>query len=214
MPGPGKGKPQGGVFNQGGELFMVNKSAPTKQAAAWKFLKFLAEPENVTPWAIATGYIPIRKSSASSTEMQDYWAQNPGFKVAYDQLLGGRDTVATVGSVIGDNKGVRDALRDAMNSMFLEGTSPKSAVEPPPRSSRPPRSRTTTAGSAADTARPLRIGHAVPAATTYEGCQHAVVEALGGIRSRRSGGRSRLDDRGGGAGRERGHEHHVPLGVR
>ena len=43
----------GGVFNQGGELFMVNKSAPAKQAAAWKFLKFLAEPENVTAWAIA-----------------------------------------------------------------------------------------------------------------------------------------------------------------
>jgi sn-glycerol 3-phosphate transport system substrate-binding protein len=128
MPGPGKGTLTGGVFNQGGELFMVNKSAPAKQAAAWKFLKFLAEPENVTAWAIGTGYIPIRKSSASSTEMQDYWAQNPGFKVAYDQLVGGNDTVASAGSVIGNNKGVRDAVRDAFNGMFLEGTAPKSAI--------------------------------------------------------------------------------------
>ncbi len=128
MPGPGAAS-TGGVFNQGGELFMVNKSAPEKQAAAWQFLKFLAEPENVTTWAIATGYIPIRKSSAASTEMQDYWAQNPGFKVAYDQLLGGRNTVASAGSVIGNNKGARDALRDAVNSMFLEGTSPKAAVK-------------------------------------------------------------------------------------
>ena len=47
LPGPAPGD-RGGVFNQGGELFMVNKSAPAKQAAAWKFLKFLAEPENVT----------------------------------------------------------------------------------------------------------------------------------------------------------------------
>ena len=86
MPGPGRARLAGGVFNQGGELFMVNKSAPAKQAAAWKFLKFLAEPENVTAWAIGTGYIPIRESSAASAEMQDYWAQNPGFKVAYDQL--------------------------------------------------------------------------------------------------------------------------------
>jgi sn-glycerol 3-phosphate transport system substrate-binding protein len=120
---------KGGVFNQGGELFMVNKSAPAKQAAAWKFLKFLAEPENVTTWAIATGYIPIRQSSAASTEMQDYWAQNPGFKVAYDQLLSGRDTVATAGSVVGNNKGARDALRDAVNSMFLDGTSPRDALK-------------------------------------------------------------------------------------
>ncbi len=128
MPGPGKGTLAGGVFNQGGELFMVNKSAPAKQAAAWKFLKFLAEPANVTAWAIGTGYIPIRKSSASSTEMQDYWAQNPGFKIAYDQLVGGNDTVASAGSVIGNNKGVRDAVRDAFNSMFLEGKDPRSAI--------------------------------------------------------------------------------------
>jgi sn-glycerol 3-phosphate transport system substrate-binding protein len=128
LPGPGASNP-GGVFNQGGELFMVNKSAPAKQAAAWKFLKFLAEPENVTAWAIATGYIPIRESSAASTEMQDYWVQNPGFKVAYDQLLSGRNTVASAGSVIGNNKGVRDALRDAVNTMFREGTSPNPAAQ-------------------------------------------------------------------------------------
>jgi sn-glycerol 3-phosphate transport system substrate-binding protein len=129
-PFPSPGAPgRGGVFNQGGEMFMVNKSSPAKQAAAWKFLKFLEQPENVTTWAIATGYIPIRKSSAASSQMQDYWAQNPGFKVAYDQLLSGKDTIATAGSVIGNNKGARDALRDAVNSMFLDGTSPKSAVK-------------------------------------------------------------------------------------
>src|SRR4029077_19956768 len=48
LPGPGKSKISGGVFNQGGELFMVNKSSPAKQAASWKFLKFLLQPENVT----------------------------------------------------------------------------------------------------------------------------------------------------------------------
>jgi sn-glycerol 3-phosphate transport system substrate-binding protein len=128
MPGPGKGALAGGVFNQGGELFMVNKSAPAKQAAAWKFLKFLAQPDNVTAWAIGTGYIPIRTSSASSSEMQDYWVQNPGFKIAYDQLVGGKDTVAAAGSVIGNNKGVRDAVRDSFNSMFLEHEDPKAAI--------------------------------------------------------------------------------------
>jgi sn-glycerol 3-phosphate transport system substrate-binding protein len=128
MPSPTKGAAGGGVFNQGGELFMVNKSAPEKQAAAWQYLKFLAEPENITAWAIATGYIPIRKSSASSSEMQQYWQTNPGFKVAYDQLLSGKDTTASAGSVIGENKGVRDAVRDQQNSMFLNGTSPKDAL--------------------------------------------------------------------------------------
>ena len=90
MPGPGRSALVGGVFNQGGELFMVNKSATAKQAAAWKFLKFLAEPENVTVWAIGTGYIPIRTSSASSAEMQDYWAQNPDSRAPTTSSWAGR----------------------------------------------------------------------------------------------------------------------------
>jgi sn-glycerol 3-phosphate transport system substrate-binding protein len=128
MPGPGAGRIKGGVFVQGGALYMVNKSAPAKQAAAWQFLKFLDQPENVTTWAIGTGYLPIRTSSADSKVMQDYWAQNPGFKLAYDQLVDGPNTIATAGSVIGNNTGERAAVRDAMNSMFLNGTDPKSAL--------------------------------------------------------------------------------------
>jgi sn-glycerol 3-phosphate transport system substrate-binding protein len=128
MPGPGAGATRGGVFVQGGELFMVNKSAPAKQAAAWKFLKFLDTPENMTTWAIGTGYLPIRTSSSDSTAMQDYWAKNPDFKVAYDQLVAGVNNVATSGSVIGPNIEVRQAVRDAENRMFLENAAPSAAM--------------------------------------------------------------------------------------
>jgi sn-glycerol 3-phosphate transport system substrate-binding protein len=128
-PFPSSGPKKGGVGVSGGELFMVNKSSPEKQAAAWKFVKFLDDPENMITWAIGTGYIPIRKSSAESTRMQDYWAQNPEFKIAYDQLATGPITVATSGSVIGNYTGVRDAMRDAENSMFLSGTDPKTALK-------------------------------------------------------------------------------------
>jgi sn-glycerol 3-phosphate transport system substrate-binding protein len=126
MPGPSH---KGGVLVSGGALYMVNKSAPEKQAAAWKYLKFLDEPANMTTWAIGTGYIPIRKSSAASSEMTAYWAQNPEYKVAYDQLLSGPTNPATSGSVIGQYTGVRDAVRDAENSMFLEGKDPKAALK-------------------------------------------------------------------------------------
>jgi sn-glycerol 3-phosphate transport system substrate-binding protein len=127
-PFPSPGPKKGGVLVSGGELFMVNKSSPEKQAAAWKFLKFLDSTESLTTWAIGTGYLPIRKSSADSSEMQQYWQQNPEFKVAYDQLATGPTTVATSGSVIGNYTGVRDAMRDAENTMFLNGTNPKTAL--------------------------------------------------------------------------------------
>jgi sn-glycerol 3-phosphate transport system substrate-binding protein len=126
MPGPSH---KGGVLVSGGALYMVNKSKPEKQAAAWKFLKFLDEPANMTAWAIGTGYIPIRESSAASPEMTAYWAQNPTYKVAYDQLLSGPTNAATSGSVIGQYTGVRDSVRDAENSMFLQGKDPKAALK-------------------------------------------------------------------------------------
>ena len=120
---------KGGVLVSGGALYMVNKSKPEQQAAAWKFLKYLDDPAQQATWAIDTGYIPIRKTAAASTAMQDYWAKNPTYKVAYDQLLSGPNTVATSGSVIGDYKGVRDSVRDGENSMFLQGKDPKSALK-------------------------------------------------------------------------------------
>jgi sn-glycerol 3-phosphate transport system substrate-binding protein len=128
-PLPSPGPKKGGVLVSGGELFMVNKSSPAKQAAAWQFLKFLDSPENGATWAIGTGYMPIRKDAASSSAMQQYWQANPEFKVAYDQLATGPTTVATSGSVIGNYTGVRDAMRDAENTMFLNGTDPKAALK-------------------------------------------------------------------------------------
>jgi sn-glycerol 3-phosphate transport system substrate-binding protein len=83
----------------------------------------------MTKWAIGTGYLPILKASADSSEMQQYWAQNPAYKVAYDQLLNGPTNAATSGSVIGQYTGVRDAVRDAENSMFLEGANPAAALK-------------------------------------------------------------------------------------
>ena len=108
MPGP-TGK--GGVLVGGGALFIVNKSSPAKQAAAWQYLKFLNEPESQAIWAAGTGYVPIRKSAAASKTMTDFWAANPLFKVAYDQLLAGADNPAGVGAVMGPPGGERHRAR-------------------------------------------------------------------------------------------------------
>jgi sn-glycerol 3-phosphate transport system substrate-binding protein len=126
MPGPA-GK--GGVAVQGGGLFIVNKSPAEKQAAAWEFLKFLDSPQSQATWAVGTGYLPIVKKAADSAAVKDFWAQSPGYEVAYDQLLKGVNTPATAGGVIGAYKAVDDALRDAEASMFLNGKSPDAAVK-------------------------------------------------------------------------------------
>jgi sn-glycerol 3-phosphate transport system substrate-binding protein len=125
MPGP-KGK--GGVLVGGAANYISRKSSPEKQAAAWQFATFLNEPEVQAEWSIGTGYIPIRKAAADQPSVQQYWAENPSFKVAYDQLVGGVTNTATAGPVIGDYRGVRDVVLDSEQQMFA-GMSPKAALK-------------------------------------------------------------------------------------
>jgi sn-glycerol 3-phosphate transport system substrate-binding protein len=126
MPGPvGKG----GVLVGGATLYISNKSAPEKQAAAWEFAKFLTTAENQAQWSADTGYIPVRKSSADVAVLKDHWAKNPQFKVAYEQLLTGVNNLATAGPVIGDYQGVRDEVLDAELAMFSQGVSPKATLD-------------------------------------------------------------------------------------
>ena len=128
MPGLVTGK--GGVLVSGGANYIVkNDKSPEKQAAAWQYLKYLDDTQTQAKWAVGSGYMPIRKSAASSTTVTDYWAKNPFAKVAYDQLLNGPVNAATAGSVIGDYRSVRAAVIEGENSMFLANTSPDAAVK-------------------------------------------------------------------------------------
>ena len=126
MPGP-PGK--GGVLVGGGALYIVKKSAPEKQAAVWQYLKFLDDPQTQADFAAGTGYVPIRESSVDLPAIQDLWAKNPGYKVAYDQLISGKDDIATQGPVIGAYQAVRDAVLAGEQEMFTQGKAPAAALK-------------------------------------------------------------------------------------
>jgi sn-glycerol 3-phosphate transport system substrate-binding protein len=126
MPGP-PGK--GGVLVGGGALYIVKKSTPEKKAATWKYLKFLDDPQTQATFAAGTGYVPIRKSSVDLPAIKDQWASNPGYKVAYDQLISGVDDIATQGPVIGAYQGVRDAVLAGEQEMFSECKAPAAALK-------------------------------------------------------------------------------------
>ena len=127
--GPMPGSDKGGTIVGGAALFIVNQSSPAKQAAAWEYAKFLNTPENVAEWSAGTGYIPTRESAVDQPVLQERWAADPEFRVAYDQLLEGKNDLATSGPVIGDYLGVREVIEDAENRMFGDGLSPKAALK-------------------------------------------------------------------------------------
>jgi sn-glycerol 3-phosphate transport system substrate-binding protein len=126
MPGP---EGSGGVLVGGAALYIVNKSSAAEQEAAWRYVSFLNEPATQARWAASTGYVPIRESAATLPEMTSIWREEPGFKVAYDQLLAGERNDATAGPVIGDYAGVRQAVLEALQSMISEGTTPEDAID-------------------------------------------------------------------------------------
>ena len=70
----------------------------------------------------------MRKSSAKTAQVQQLWATNPGYKVAYDEINNGVNDAATSGSVIGPYGDVRIDILNAEESMFTAGVKPAKAL--------------------------------------------------------------------------------------
>jgi sn-glycerol 3-phosphate transport system substrate-binding protein len=71
----------------GGTHFVLLKSAPAElKQAAWRFVRFLLEPESAAFWSSETGYLPVTTDAAARLETSGFYARNPNHKVALDQL--------------------------------------------------------------------------------------------------------------------------------
>lgn len=125
MPGRSDG---GGVLVGGSALYILAKDQ-AKQAAAWKFITFLDQPDSQAYWAAHTGYVPVRQSATADPTLTSAWTQEPGLKVAYEQLLAGGTGAAASGPVIGAYNDVRAAVLNAEASMYLSGVAPATALK-------------------------------------------------------------------------------------
>lgn len=121
---PGKG----GVQPAGNGLWISKRSTPAKQAAAWQYIAYLISATTQADWSAATGYIPLRKSAASSSTIQALWQKEPGFKVPYTQLTTGTSDYATAGVVVGPAEDVSTAIQNAEASLFVRNANPKTAL--------------------------------------------------------------------------------------
>lgn len=119
----------GGVPVGDAALWLPAASSPEKRGAAWQLVKFLSEPAEQAYLSLAGGYVPTRESSTEDPELARKWADDPAFRAGYDQLISGPSDDATVGSVIGDYQGVRNAVRDGLTAMLTQGRPPKEALE-------------------------------------------------------------------------------------
>lgn len=70
----------------GGNVLVTFSTDQQKLAASWDLIKFLSNTENQTNFAVATGYLPIRKTSSDQTVLKDAIIANPMLNVSIAQL--------------------------------------------------------------------------------------------------------------------------------
>ena len=124
-----------GVSTGGAGLAILKGSPQEKQAAAFDYVAYATGVQGAIFWSQNTGYMPVRKSATNDPKQQDFFKQNPNFKVAVDQLaLTKPQDWARVGipngdQIIGDgilrfvvkNDPVDQALKDTAARLEKEG---------------------------------------------------------------------------------------------
>lgn len=67
----------------GGGFAVLSDSTQQETAAAWEFIKFLLSDENQIEKHKVSGYLPFSYTAVENEELKAFWAENPGFEVAF-----------------------------------------------------------------------------------------------------------------------------------
>jgi len=114
LPTPGQGE---GLIVGGASLWVSESATQDERDAAGQFLAWLTQPEQQTRWHRETGYLPVHEGGIDQLDRDGWFRENPGHKVAIDQLLSSKDSPATNGARIGPFSTVRTLVGEAYPDM-------------------------------------------------------------------------------------------------
>jgi sn-glycerol 3-phosphate transport system substrate-binding protein len=115
MPGPSE-TPSATIG--GAALYIVADKGDAQAAAAWDYIKFLTTAEAQSFWADASGYAPVRADAIEVEPLTSTYAEDPRFRVGYDQVSVGADDFTAVGPVLGPMRQVRQATAQMMADIY------------------------------------------------------------------------------------------------
>jgi sn-glycerol 3-phosphate transport system substrate-binding protein len=128
LPGiPGK-VPEGspGVYSRA--LWIMSDRPQEEQDAAWKYIKWLMEPEQQAEWFAASSYLPVRNSAYDLPAAKDVIAQHPEFQIPVDLFAKTATTSAALGPLLGCFPQVHAAVIEAIESMLAGNVTPDEAM--------------------------------------------------------------------------------------
>ena len=117
--GKRRGSPTGG-----GNFFIFKKAAGPEQEGAYRFAKWLTQPERAAQWSIDTGYVAVSPAAYDTPALKKYATDFPPALVARDQLPFAVAELSTH-----DNQRVTKALNDGLQAALTGTKTPEQALK-------------------------------------------------------------------------------------
>jgi len=124
VPG-GTGAPLPG----GRVLWILNLRPEREQEAAWKFIKWLMEPEQQAEWFAGSGYLLVNHKAVDQPAAKGIIAEYPLFQVPLDLYLKAPATPTGLGALLGPFRQVREPINQAVEAMLSGAKDPDQALE-------------------------------------------------------------------------------------
>jgi sn-glycerol 3-phosphate transport system substrate-binding protein len=109
-------------------LFILSARPEEEQEAAWKFIKWLMQPEQQAEWFAGSGYLPVSRSSVDLPAAQDTIARYPLFRQALDLYLNAPATPASLMAALGPHQKVNEAVYRGVEEMLNTSKDPDQAL--------------------------------------------------------------------------------------
>jgi sn-glycerol 3-phosphate transport system substrate-binding protein len=113
----------------GRALWILNLRPEREQEAAWKFIKWLMEPEQQAEWFAGSGYLPVSHSAVDLPAAKDIVAKYPLYQVPLDLYAKSPSTAAALGPLLGPFRQVRETLDQAVEAMLSGAKEPDQALK-------------------------------------------------------------------------------------
>jgi sn-glycerol 3-phosphate transport system substrate-binding protein len=128
-PVPGFADGTGSTLLLAHGLWIMNQRPQEEQEAAWKFIKYLMEPEQQAEWFAGSGQLPVSRPSVELPAAQEAVAQYPLFETALGLYMGVPANPASLGVILGPFPEVREVMFDGIEQMLVGGKDPVDALE-------------------------------------------------------------------------------------
>jgi sn-glycerol 3-phosphate transport system substrate-binding protein len=118
------GVPYAGNMIGGDALWLADGLDEVTRDGALAFLQFVVNPRNAADRHKTSHFIPPTRASADLLAAEGWFAQDPGLRVALEQLDAADGSPAARGALLGGFADIQDMMTRAMDEVLVSGADP------------------------------------------------------------------------------------------